>query len=59
MFGDVKLLGDQSPMPRQNSVGFGNLRDIPERFAAKALSVFGEGDPFRVGKAQSHRQLSP
>ena len=48
MFGTVKLLGDQSPIPGQNSVGFGNLRDIPERFTAKALSDFGQGDPFRA-----------
>jgi hypothetical protein len=55
----VKLLGDQSPIPAQNSVGFGNARDIPERFAAKALSDFGQGDPFRVGEAQSRRKLGP
>jgi hypothetical protein len=55
VFGAVKLLGEQSPIPGQNGVGFGNASDIPERFAAKALSDFGQGDPFRVGKAQSRR----
>ena len=47
MFGAIKLLGDQSPRPGQNSVGLG-ARDIPERFTAKALSDFGQGDPFRA-----------
>ena len=51
VFGAVKLLGDQSPIPGQNSVGFGNARDISECFAAKALSDFAERDSFGVGKA--------
>jgi hypothetical protein len=50
VFGAVKLLGDQSPIPGQNSVGFGNARNIPECFAAKALSDFGQYDSFGVGK---------
>jgi hypothetical protein len=55
VLGAVKLLGDQSPIPGQNRVRFGNASDFPERFAAKVLSDFGQGDPFRVGKAQSRR----
>ena len=59
MFGAVKLLGDQSSIPCQNGVGFGNASNLSERFAAKALSDFGQRDSFRVGKPQSRRELGP
>jgi hypothetical protein len=58
VFGAVKLLGEQSPIPGQNGVGFGNASDIPERFAAKALSDFTERDLLRVRKLQSPQSFA-
>jgi len=57
VFGAVELLGDQSSIPGQNGVGFGDASNLSERFAAKALSDFRQRDPFRVGKPQSPGNL--
>ncbi len=57
MFGAIKLLGNQSPIPGQDRIGFGYASNLVERFASKPLSDFAEGDSLRVRKPQSPRQL--
>jgi hypothetical protein len=38
MFGPVELLGDQSPVPREDSIRLGHRGHFAERFASQPLS---------------------
>ena len=42
MFGPIELVRDQSPIPAQVSVGFGNADDFRECFAPQAFPDLGQ-----------------
>jgi hypothetical protein len=41
MFGAIELLGDQTPIPRQNGIGFGNAPHFSQRLAPQPLRDLG------------------
>ena len=43
VLGAVELLGDQSPIPRQDSIRFGHRSNFAERFASQSFSDLGQG----------------
>ena len=59
MEGSVKFLCNQAPVPGQNGIRLGHLRDVFQRFAAKPFGNLGQRDPLWIGKPQSHRQMAP
>ena len=59
MAGSVKLLRNQAPVPGQDGIRLGYLRDVFERFTSKPFGNLGQRDPLWIGKPQSHRQMAP
>ena len=58
MAGSVKLLRNQAPVPGQNGIRLGHLRDVFQRFAAKPFGNLGQPDSLRIRKPQPHRQMA-
>src|SRR5262245_61578679 len=57
MPGAVELLRDQPPIPTENGVRFGNLRDILQSFAAESLRDLGQCGSLRVRQPEPGRQM--
>jgi len=53
----VELLSNEAPIPAENGVWFGHLRDLMQRFAAKPLGDLGQGSSLRIRQPQPGGQL--
>ena len=58
MEGSVKFLCNQAPVPGQNSIRPGPLRDVFQRFASKPFGNLGQRDSLRIRKPLPHRQMA-
>jgi hypothetical protein len=58
MAGSVKLLRNQAPVPGQNCIRLGHLRDFFQCFASKPSGNLGQRDSLRIRKPQPHRQMA-
>jgi hypothetical protein len=58
MAGSVKLLRNQAPVPGQNGIRLGHLRDVFQRFASKPFGNPGQRDSLRIRKPQPHLQMA-
>ena len=58
MAGSVKLLRNQRPVPGQNGIRLGPLRDVFQRFASKPFGNLGQRDSLRIRKPLPHRQMA-
>jgi hypothetical protein len=58
MAGSVRLLRNQAPVPGQNGIRLGPLRDVFQSFASKPFGNLGQRDSLRIGKPQPHRQMA-
>ena len=50
MAGAVKLPGNQTPVPSQDGIRLGDLRDVFERFPSESFANLGERDSLWVRK---------
>ena len=58
MAGSFKLLRNQAPVPGENGIRLGHLRDVFQRLASKPFGNLGQRDSLRTGKPQPHRQMA-
>ena len=58
MAGSFKLLRNQAPVPGENGIRLGHLRDVFQRLATKPIGNLGQRDSLRTGKPQPHRQMA-
>ena len=59
MAGSVKLPRNQAPVPGQDGIRLGDLRDVFQRFTSKPFGNLGQSGTLWIGKPLSPLQMAP